>query len=38
MDRKHQLPKLEENTQRLTALRARLAEQDQIPPFRETHA
>jgi tetratricopeptide (TPR) repeat protein len=38
MDRKYQLPKLEENTQRLTDLRARLAEQDQTPPCRETHA
>ena len=38
MDRKYQLPKLEENTQRLTALRARLVAQDPKPPPRETHA
>ncbi|TKB82338.1 MAG: tetratricopeptide repeat protein [Nitrospira sp.] len=38
MDRKYQLPKLEENTNRLTRLRARLAETDPTPPYRESHA
>jgi tetratricopeptide (TPR) repeat protein len=38
MDRKYQLPKFEENSQRLMVLRARLAEQDHTPPYRETHA
>ncbi len=38
MDRKYQLPKLNENTQRLRALRARLEAEDQTPPCRETHA
>ncbi|HSQ92594.1 MAG TPA: tetratricopeptide repeat protein, partial [Nitrospiraceae bacterium] len=31
MDRKYQLPKLEENIQRLAALRARLVRQDEGP-------
>ena len=38
MDRKYQLPKLEENTNRLTRLRARLAETDPTPSYRESHA
>ena len=38
MDRKYQLPKLEENTTRLMRLRARLAETDPTPPYRESHA
>jgi hypothetical protein len=38
MDRKYQLPKLEENTKRLAALRVRLAEHDQTPPYRKSHA
>ena len=38
MDRKYQLPKLEENTNRLMRLRARLAESDSVPPYRESHA
>jgi tetratricopeptide (TPR) repeat protein len=36
MDRKYQLPKLEENTKRLAALRARLAEHDHFSFFPET--
>jgi tetratricopeptide (TPR) repeat protein len=36
MDRKYQLPKLEENTQRLAALRARLAKHDHLSSFPET--
>ena len=38
MDRKYQLPKLEENTQRLAALRARLNGSATPDPRRETHA
>jgi hypothetical protein len=37
MDRKYQLPKLEENIQRLAALRARLVGQDGTPPPRKAH-
>jgi hypothetical protein len=35
MDRKYQLPKLEENTQRLAALRASLVGQDGAPSHRK---
>ena len=38
MDRKYQLPKLEENIQRLAALRASLVGQDGTPPHRKSHA
>ncbi|MBI3357111.1 MAG: tetratricopeptide repeat protein, partial [Nitrospirae bacterium] len=38
MDRKYQLPKLEENTKRLAALRVRLAKHDHTPPYRKSHA
>ena len=38
MDRKYQLPKLEENIQRLAALRASLAGQDGPPPHRKARA
>jgi len=37
MDRKYQLPKLEENTKRLAALRAGLLEQGGAPPHRKVH-
>ncbi|GBL40609.1 hypothetical protein EMGBD2_18670 [Nitrospirota bacterium] len=37
MDRKYQLPKLEENIQRLAALRASLAGQGGTPPHRKMH-
>jgi hypothetical protein len=37
MDRKYQLPKLEENIQRLAGLRARLLGKDEAPPHRRTH-
>jgi hypothetical protein len=37
MDRKYQLPKLQENTQRLAVLHARLAGQDEVPPPRKAH-
>jgi hypothetical protein len=36
MDRKYQLPKLEENTKRLAALRAGLLGQSEAPPHRKT--
>jgi hypothetical protein len=35
MDRKYQLPKLEENTRRLAALQARIAERDHLSSFPE---
>jgi tetratricopeptide (TPR) repeat protein len=38
MDRKYRLPKLEENTQRLKTLRARLANPYQSPPRRGIQA
>ena len=37
MDRKYQLPKIDENIQRLAALRASLLRQDGAPPHRKTH-
>jgi hypothetical protein len=37
MDRKYQLPKLEENTRRLAALRTGLLGQDGAPPYRKTN-
>jgi tetratricopeptide (TPR) repeat protein len=37
MDRKYQLPKLQENIQRLAGLRARLLGQDEAPPHRRTN-
>ena len=37
MDRKYQLPKLEENTKRLAALRAGLLGQGGTPPHRKAH-
>ena len=37
MDRKYQLPKLQENIQRLAVLHARLAEQDEALPPRKAH-
>jgi len=37
MDRKYQLPKLEENTMRLQVLRDRLSAASQASTFRESH-